>query len=112
MRTVRLEEPIRRLAASSRRAGITPSLFIDGFYVNRIERTFEMWLYSQGFRPSWDNFLGKTVVFNGLDVQIVNRFYPTLKTISNLKEADIDGQWRQILYFATLVTQVKKLVTE
>jgi len=96
----------------TRRLGSTPSIFIEDYHVNSSEEMFEVWLYRQGFRPSWDNFLGKTEILEGLDADTFNEYYhdPTHGFRSTLVHQRRNWTWGNVAAFASNIKHIKRFV--
>ena len=96
----------------TRRLEHTPSIFIEDYNVNDSEEMFEIWLYRQGFRPSWDNFLGKTEILERLDADTFNRYYhdPEHGFLSPLGYQRIGWTWDNVAAFASNIKHIKRFV--
>jgi hypothetical protein len=113
MGKIKLDAGHIAVVVKQRKVGCHPSIFIQDFYVNDKERFFELWLYKNGFRPAFENYLGATVTHNGIDTAIVNQFYRVLVNTANSQGSEFNfaGEWNSLLYFATKINHIKQLVT-
>lgn len=90
----------------------TPSIFIEDYWVNELEEMFEVWLYHRGFRPSWDNFLGKTETLERLDADTFNEYYydQVLGFRSTQTRGCCGWTWGKVVAFASNIKLIKRLV--
>lgn len=100
------------IADSTRQLGQTPSMFIDNYYVNGAEQCFEEWLYRRGFRPAWDNFLGKTETLDGLDADTLNEYFHDREHgfQKNKDKSKNSWTWGHVAAFGSRIKQIKRLV--
>lgn len=96
---MKVNDEVRRIATSKRKFGHIPSMFKDGYWVNDIERAFELWLYSQGYRPGDEHMMGKTTRFSVLDPKEINEF--STRCNSN--------DWLIVVTFASKLENLQKL---
>jgi len=96
----------------TRSPGQVPSLFIEGYWVNRPEQCFEVWLYRKGFRPASDNFLGKTETMEGLDADTLNEYYHDReKGFMHDRDNSCHGwTWGNVAAFASAIKSIKRFV--